>query len=384
MAVVVGTEVAMACFLLALAGAVVEQGLTQLRTGAAFPTEAITTGRFSLGPPAYPDEEARRTQHARVLDALRAGPSVELAALASELPGKTGTVRPAGPLSDVEDAGRLPAAQIRAVSGDFFEMMALSASAGRLLSAQDRASTEPVAVVNEAFAARHRLGQNAVGRRIVVNELTGEEPYEATVVGVVDDRGVTPWVAGRPSPGVYLPADQLMPGDVYLLVRARDDVAIPALWHDAIRPLDPYLPLGDVMSLAETLRRGHGAVTLFTSVFVALGVMTLLVVLVGLHGVHAFAMARRVRELGVRRALGATTGRILREGTRRGMRPVWVGLVVGTPLGFLAGRAVVPLGATPLATLLPPTLVLVGSLLAVWRPTRRAGRVDPMEALRDG
>jgi putative ABC transport system permease protein len=384
MSFVVGTEVALACFLLALSSAVIEQGLTNLRTGAAFPTEAIMTGNLALEPPAYPDEEARRAQFARVLEALRADPAVDGAALASELPGKEGAIRPAGPVSGDADVERLPAAHVRAVSDGFFELMALSASAGRLLSAADRASTEPVAVVNDAFARRHRLGPDVVGRRIVVNELTAGEPYEATVVGVVDDRGVTPWAAGRPAPGVYLSADQLTPSDVYVMLRVRENVAIPALWHDAVRPIDPYLPLGSVLSLEETLRRGHGAETLFTSVFIALGCMTLLVVLVGVHGVHAFSMGRRARELGVRRALGASTARVIRDGARRGLRPAWIGLLLGTPPGLLAARAVVPVTPTVLAVLLPPAIVAAGCLLAVWRPTQRACRTDPVEALREG
>lgn len=384
MTVVVGLEVTLACFLLAVSGVVIDQGLTQLQTGAAFPTEGIMTGRFVLEPPAYPDEDGRRTQLARVLEALRADPSVRSVALTSALPGKAGAIRAAGPLRGVDDPTTLPPAQVRSVGEDFFPLLGLTASSGRLLSSGDRASAEPVAVVNGAFARRYGTAQDVLGRRIAVDRVAGQDSYEATVVGVVDDRGITPHVAGSPDPGVYLPSEQVPPSGAYLLVRIRESASLPEVWHDAVRPLDPYLPLGDVLSLEETLRRGHGAATLFTSVFFALGGITLLVVLVGLHGVHSFSMARRVRELGVRRALGASPGQVLRDGTRRGLNPVWVGVVVGTPPGFLAARTFVAVEPTTLTFLLPPALVVAGSLLAVWRPTRRASRADPMEALRDG
>lgn len=384
MTAVVGLEVMLACFLLAMSSPVIDEGLTQLRTGAAFPTEDIVTGHFALEPPAYRDEDGRRTQLARVLEALRAEPAVGSATLTSALPGKAGTIRPAGPMDGIDDPATLPPAQVRSVGADFFELFGLSASAGRLLSTGDRASDEAVAVVNEAFARRYGGVQDVLGRRIVVDRLAGREEHEARVVGVVEDRGVTPHVGGRPGPGVYLSSDQVPPVGAYVLVRTRDGATLPQVWHRAVGPIDPYLPLGDVLSLEETLRRGHGAATLFTSVFLTLDVMTLLVVLVGLHGVHSFSMARRVRELGVRRALGASSGQVLRDGTRRGLSPVWVGVLIGTPPGFLAAKAVVPVEPTIFTLLLPPTLMVVGSILVVWRSTRRASRADPMEALRNG
>lgn len=384
MTAVVGLEVTLACFLLAMSSVVIDEGLTQLRTGATFPTEDIVTGHFALEPPAYPDEDGRRTQLARVLQALRVEPAVGAATLTSALPGKAGAIRPAGPMDGIDDPATLPPAQVRGVGDDFFQLFGLAASAGRLLSTGDRASEEAVAVVNEAFARRHGGVQNVLGRRIVVDRLTDREAHEARVVGVVDDRGVTPHVGGRAGPGVYLPSDQVPPAGAYVLARTRDGATLREAWHGAVGPLDPYLPLGDVLSLEETLRRGHGAATLFTSVFLTLGGMTLLVVLVGLHGVHSFSMARRVRELGVRRALGASSGRVLRDGTRRGLSPVLVGVLLGTPPGFLAARAVVPAEPTLFTLLLPPTLMVVGSILVVWRSTRRASRADPMEALRSG
>ena len=168
------------------------------------------------------------------------------------------------------------------------------------------------------------------------------------------------------------------------MVRTRGGDPLLPLWHSTGATLDPYLPLGDVMSLDEALRRGHGAATLYLSVFLGLGIASLIVALVGLHGSQAFLVARRVREIGVRRALGAPAVQVMRESMRRGLRPVWIGLVLGVPPAFLAARSVVAVAPHFLTYLLPPLLLVLASVLALWGPTRRGSRADPMNALRDG
>lgn len=159
--------------------------------------------------------------------------------------------------------------------------------------------------------------------------------------------------------------------------------SVREIWHDAVAPLDPYLPLGDILTLDETQRRGHGAATLYLNVFFGLGAATLLIVLVGLHGVHAFLMAERVRDVGVRRALGAPAARILRESVLRGLRPVGIGLVLGCVPGVLAWRSFLPDEPSVLALALPPLLLLTLSVWAVWGPTRRATELHPMDVLRE-
>lgn len=378
-----GLEVALSCVLLAVSGVVAEDALARLRTGADFPTEGVLTGRFVLDPPDYAGADRRRAFLAQLREALRADPSVLSASLTGALPGKEGVVVPAGPAGREAGPEGLAPAQVRSVDPAFFPVLGLSASAGRLFSDDDDPAGEPVAVVNQAFVRRHGLADDAPGRRIVVGGAGPGSGYLATVVGVVDDRGATPRASGQPALGVYLPLEQVPPPAVWLVVRTRGDESLFDVWQRAVAPLDPYLPLGDVLTLDETLRRGHGAATLFLSVFLGLGGMTLLVALVGLHGVHSFVLAGRVREIGVRRALGARRGQVLREGVRRGLRPVWAGALVGTAPGFWVARAALPVETEVWAWILAPALLVLASLIAVWRPTRRASRTDPMEVLRE-
>lgn len=384
MSLVVGLEVALSAFLLAVSSVVVDEALARLRTGADFDTEGLLTGHFVLEPPDHPDVDARRAFLSRLLDALRADPSVLSASLTSALPGKEGLRLPAGLAGpDPSPEGR-PPAQVRSIEPGFLPLLGVSESSGRLFPDADAAPDEPVAVVNQAFVRRHDMVAGEMpGKRIVVG-LTPDSAWVVTVVGVARDRGVTPHTAGEPAPGVYLPIGQLTLPAVYLVVRTRDGTSLPRLWRRAVTPLDPYLPLGDVLTLRETLRRGHGAATLFMSVFLALGAVTLLVALVGLYGVHSFSLARRFREIGLRRALGARRGVVLRESVGRGLRPVWAGLILGTVPGFVVAGAVVPVEPGGLTYAVAPVVLLATSVLALWSPARGASHADPAETLREG
>lgn len=387
---VVGLEVTLTCFLLAVSSVVVDEALSQLRTGADFATEGIMTGRFVLEPPDYEGVAARRAFFSRLGADLEAEPSVHTASLTSALPGAEGLLVPSGVVGPEVDPDRLHPARSRSIDPAFFPLVGASIVAGRPFSDADDATSEPVAIVNQAYAEREGGGADILGRRIVIgapgrgDAVREGEGYTVTVVGVVDDRGITPHARGQPAPGMYVPIQQVPPPVTWVLVRSRDGTPLFEVWHQAVATLDPYLPLDEVLSLEETLRRGHGAATLFMSVFLALGSATLLVALVGLHGVQAFSLARRAPEIGLRRALGAGRWQVLREGMSRGLRPVWVGLLLGIVPGFLVAGAVVPVEPDVRIYLLVPALLVVASAVAIWHPTRRAAGADPMDVLGDG
>lgn len=384
MAWLVGLEVTLSCFLLALAAVSVEEARRELNTGAEFTTEGVLTGQVVLDARNFADRASAAAFFASLLDALRAEPDVRSASLTVALPGKDGAILPVGLGGRRESSVAYPPTQVRGIDPRFLDLLHLPVLAGRGFTDGDDAAREPVAIVNEAFARRHDISGNALGRIIEVKHLILGESHTATIVGVVADRGATPFFRGRPVPGVYLPFPQVPARAAYLLVQVRADASLPEIWHDAVGPLDPYLPLGQILSLDETLRRGHAVPTLFGSVLLALGASTLLVALVGLYGVHAQSLARRVREIGLRRALGGREARIARETVGRGLRPVWVGLPLGTIPGVLIARLVVPVEPHLLGMLAGPLLFLATSLLVLWRPTRTASRAHPMEALREG
>jgi len=239
-------------------------------------------------------------------------------------------------------------------------------------------------VVNEAFARSRGIEGGALGRSIVVARARDGGPHTATIVGVIDDMGVTPAVRGRPTPGVYLAIDQVAPLGTYVMMGTREGSSLLQVWHATVAALDPYLPIDDVMSLDESLRRGHGGATLYLSVFLGLGAAAFLVTLVGLYGVHSFLMTMRVRDMGIRRALGASGRRVMRASMMRGLRPVWIGLVLGVAPAVLVARALVPVKPNVLTVAVVPLLLLATSVFAIWGPSRRAARTDPTEVLREG
>ncbi len=384
MAGVVGFEIALSCVLLSVSSSLVEESAQILRSPTDFPTEDVRTGQLILGAADYPDAGARGAFLTRLSAVLRSDAAVREVSLASALPGKEGLIDRVSVVGLDSDLDKAPPAQVRMVDAGFFSMLGLRAAAGRLLSDEDRADAEPVCVVNRPFARDRRIEDDAVGRKLVVGHAQDGEAFTATIVGVVDDAGATPFMRGQPSPGVYLSLSQLPPRGTYLMVKTQEGVPLLQLWHDTGATLDRYLPLGEVMSLDEALRRGHGAASLYLSVFLGLGAASLLVALVGLHGSQSFLVARRMREIGVRRALGADSGHVMRQSMLKGLRPVWAGLLLGVPPGFLAARSVVPVTPNPLIYALPPLLLVVASVIALWGPTRRASRADPMDALRDG
>lgn len=391
MTAVVGVEVAVSCTLLLFCGVAVADAVASERKGLEFPTRGVATGRLVLEDFDYPDGEARLRLAHGFLDALRARPEVEAAALTTSIPGTARGSRPVALEGVDELSGDPPSAVVRTVDPGFFEMMAVEPTAGRLLAASDGPGTPIVAVVNRGFAVSRSADANPVGRRITWRGDDGE-PTSATIVGVVDDRGVTPDERGSPTAGVYFAWAQHSP-DVLrpLTVLRNPGTPVPDVWREVLAALDPNLPLHDVRTLDEELARDRSGSTLVVALFGAFGAFALLLSVVGLHGVHAFLMAGRTRELGVRRALGAPTGRLLRQSLTKGLRPVGVGLLVGFAAGWALVRTSTVLGtdlesglAYRVAMVTVPLLLLATSALAVWWPTRRASNTDPAAVLREG
>lgn len=379
----VGVEATLSSFLLTLAGQAVAEAQVALEYGHDFPTEDFLTVELALEPPDYATEADRIDFVARMLDEVRSHPSVLSASWTTAVPGKEGVVRPAT-LSAAEggEPTRSPV-QIRSVSDDHLESFGVTPSSGRGFNSGADASSEPVALVNEAFARRFGLADNAVGQSVVIEELTASGPYPVRIIGTVADRGITPQWRGNPLPALYLSSAQSLPRGGHLVVRTREGTSLAEVWQETAWAIDPYLPLGAVLSVDEQLRRGHAIPTLFEAVFTALGAATLLVALVGLYGLHGFYLSQRSREFGLRRALGAQVPQLAWRTLRRGLNPVVIGVVLGTIPGLFVARAALPLGVHGYALLLGPPALLVASLLAIWRLTWNASVTDPMDQLRD-
>lgn len=280
-------------------------------------------------------------------------------------------------------AGAPPSADLRVVSPGYREVLDVPLLAGRGPSSDDGEDTAPVAVVNRVLAERWFPGEDPVGRELHLFEAQGT-PWR--IIGVVEGvrhRGLD--AVSRPE--IWVPARQMAHDAMTLVVRTGDDPAslVPAL-RAAVAEADPGVPLIDVATMeqrvdATVAPRRFGAFV--GAGFAALGVV---LALVGVQGTLAYTVSRRTKEIGVRMALGADRGRVLRGVLADGIRIVGVGTILGV-LGALAGAGLLEsmlFGVTPRdpATLALVVLLVGGvALVACWVPAARATRVDPLRAL---
>jgi putative ABC transport system permease protein len=277
----------------------------------------------------------------------------------------------------------IPTAFVAKVSPDYFRAMRIPLKQGRYFGEGDREGTPSVAIVNESFARRYFPGEICLGRRV---ESWVHKNDWLTIVGVVGD--VRGWVEREPNPEIYLP--YLQAGEPYmtLLVHTAGN---PLLWEGAVRrqvaSVDKDQPPHDLASLDE-LRAGsftsRRVNMLLLGAFATLG---LILASVGIYGVVSYSASQRTHEIGVRMALGAERGDVLKVVVGQGLRAVLIGAGTGVAASLAVTRffesMLFGVKPTDLVTLVAVSLVLlVVAWVACYIPARRASKLDPMVALR--
>lgn len=268
----------------------------------------------------------------------------------------------------------------------YLATMEIPVMRGRGIGSADTSDTPRVALVNEAMAARYWPGQDPIGKRLRLMNRNGQ-PW-AEIVGVTADSKYT-WIGEAATPWVYL-AQAQDPGarTTLLLATTGDAAAVAAPLRDIVGRIDPNVPLGGVLTMEDYYRgNATGIVTTLVAVTGGMGVLGLILALVGLYALVAYAAARRTREIGIRMAVGARPGSILRMVLQHGTMITVCGVGVGT-LGSVAARGALrgafPIDATIDAStylVVVPAIVAV-TLLASLVPALRAARIDPLAALR--
>jgi predicted permease len=280
-------------------------------------------------------------------------------------------------------------ALIRNVSRDYFATVGAGLREGRSFTASDRRSDTPVAIVNEPFANRHFRGRSPLGQRFKFGSL-GEKGYWYTIVGVVKqipENGVL----ATAKPAVYRvheQCDQIGDLNAGIVVRTGVEPAsiVPAV-RQAIWSLDKDQPLARIQTMDEIVDRQLSTPSQSTALLGAFALLALVLASLGIYGVLSYAVAQRSSEIGVRMALGATSGQIMLSFGRRGLGLTLTGLAIGVVLAAVASRLLTTLlyGVRPdyIPTVGVVSLILVGVAgLACFVPARRASRIDPMIALR--
>lgn len=277
----------------------------------------------------------------------------------------------------VPPAGEQDEAHFRPVSASYFETLGIPVLVGRPLDERDRGGAAPVVVVNEAFVRRHLSDVDPVGQRIDVYGVARE------VVGVVADvryRG-----RSEPSPPtLYLPLRQNPQNAMALSVRtAGDPLALLPEVRTVLRRLDPELALHDVTTLESLLAGSVGRERFLALLLGSFAGLSLLLAGIGTYGVISYAVSQRTHEIGLRMALGAGRGQVLREVLGRGLGLVLTGVVLGLGAALLLSGLLFGIGERDLLTFAAvPAVLAVIAFLASWLPARRASRIEPLAALR--
>jgi predicted permease len=384
--VLVTSEVALALMLLVGAGLLIRSFARLQSVDVGIDASHVLTARVSLPNSAYPEAAQQRALFDRVLAPVQAAPGVTAAGLITGLPATGG----ANYLSfDIE--GRTPAPDVQQDAQAFsatpgaFAALRIPLRQGRGFGPQDDAAAPRVALVSETAARRFWGKASPVGSRITFD--SGDPNGWMTVVGVVGDTRVE-GPAQAAYPQVYAPLAQETYPSVYTVVRtAGDPTALVPVVRAAVRDADPSLPVYDVATMDEWLSRAVAQPRLGTTLLAVFAAVALALAAVGIYGLIAYTVAQRTREIGVRMALGARPGEVLRMVVAEGMRPALAGMVLRVLGAWAASRVIGSLlfgiTATDPPAFLAAALFLAGAAaLAAYVPARRASRLDPAIALR--
>jgi putative ABC transport system permease protein len=385
-------EVALAVVLVIGAGLLIRsfQELRQVELG--FDPENVLTLQLALPGTDYPQTADLVAFYPQLLERVEALPGVRSAGAVGLLP-LAQTVGDWG--IDLEGRERGPGDNfhgfLQIVTPGYFETMRQPLVQGRFIEDTDRPDGLPAVVINETMAAVYWPGESALGKRLRIR--ARDDGAWFTVVGVVRDIRHNAIVEESRNE-MYFPHAQLplalggTTAAMTLVVRtASSPLALSGPVREVVRTLDPNLPVANLRSMEQVVAHALAEERFTMLLLASFAALALLLGAVGIYAVIAYAVSRRTHEIGIRMALGAGTGRILRMVVLQGIGLVGLGVAVGLLVAFgvtrvLSGFLYGVTATDPLTFLAVPVLLAAVALLASYLPARRAARVDPMVALR--
>jgi len=351
------------------------------------PRHALTL-RATLPSSRYADGRQIAAFHRRAQKLLSALPGVEAGASTNSLPGSDNwnstefqiEGQPAAP------PGQERVSAYQKVGAGYFRTVRIPVNKGREFSEGDAEGAPLVAVISEALARRYFPNEDPLGRRIKLSAAETAAQWH-TIVGVVGD--VPRFMLDRETqPMLYLPNQQIPERDAYLVVRVSDApmAALPSV-RAQIAAIDDKLPIYEIKSLEQVIAERMAGLRMISALMAMFGALALALAAVGVYGVMSYSVSRRMREIGVRVAMGARPQDVLRLVVGQSLRLAALGIAIGLPAALALGRvmagALFGVVALEPLTFIGLTLLLAGvALLAGYLPARRATKVDPMTVLR--
>jgi len=356
-----------------------------------FDVQHVLTARVALPSSAYRDHVSVRGFFQRAVDELAALPGASVAGASTapllSLRGQN--------LFTVKDPAVPSALAANAtVLGDYFQAVGIRVLRGRLFDSRDRRESERVLVINETMARQYFPGKDAVGQQIKLGSLSSPDPWY-TVIGVVSEVKNNE-LANGVRPQVYQAYSQLDDSlfalgfgkSMVLAVKAASEPApLTSEVRAAVARLDPELPVTELQTARAQVEASLAPEWFQTGLVASFAGLALLLAAIGIYGVVSYAVTQRTREIGVRMALGASRGGVLKLVIGQAMKSVFAGVVLGMAASFAMTRLMAGFlfGVRPtdwVAFSVAPVVLCVVALAANLAPARRAASVDPMVALR--
>ena len=389
-ALVIG-EFALAFTVITAAGLLVRSTILLQNEDLGFQTRGLLTWRIDLPEETYGDGSSWVAFFDRLEENLRSLPGVAGVGFSTSLPPNelrmTNNYNVEG--AEPSPGGQQQTAEWMLASDGYFATLGIPLVSGRFFTADDTPGSTSVAVVNEAFAVRHFADRDAVGARFQGGNYDPDGNW-LTIVGVVGDVPYDSGASGGIAPTVYTPFLQSPWRGLYTSVRTSgsDPATLAPAVRSVVTDLDPRIPVRDLASMEERVRRSEAAARFRTLLFALLGVIGLVLATSGIYAVMAFSVTRRRREIAIRMTLGADTATTLKAVLLRGFRISMFGLGLGLLGSLILTRSLrsVLYEVTPMDA---PTIVGAATLLAVVAlaaslfPAVSAARTDPADVLRD-
>lgn len=381
------SEIALSFMLLVGAGLLIKSFMRLRDVSPGFTTDNVLTMRVSLSSAKYPEGEPRVQVLTQTLESLKTLPGIRSSGAVLSLPlgGDTFNVwrsyiregRPASP-EESDNAAYL------VTTPDYFQTLQIPLLAGRAFNDQDNEQTTKVVIVNDTMARQLWPGQSPLGKRITIWR---DENFPREIVGVVRD--TKPSLDAEPSQQMYVPyaQDSGWSGMSLVIRTSGDPLDTVAAARNAVRSIDKGIPVFNVKSMNDVLATSVSQQRMSMLLLSAFAGVALLLAMIGIYGVTAYYVTQRTQEIGIRMALGAQMGDVMKLVLASGMALALVGVGLGVVGALALTRlmtsllfAVKPTDAVTFVTV--SLCLLVTALIASYIPARRATKVDPLVALR--
>src|SRR5437773_4114121 len=384
------SEIALTLTLLVAAGLVLKSFSKMQTLQLGYEPRNLFSARFELPWKTYSSREKIGTFTKALLDKVSAIPGVQSTGIGSNSPlmggWQTGFYREGAP---APSPSNMPSADLEVITGDYFATFKVPLLRGRTFNERDIKDSPRVVIIDQAMAEQFFPGQDPIGKRLSVDAGNDEEGYVMSeIVGVVARMRFHAIDEMAPLPVIYCSMAQAQRTSLGLFVRSSMSAAsLAKSIRDTVSSIDPSQPVFDTRPMIDRVQETWGSQRLLSFLFSIFSGLALLLATVGLYGLLAYTTLKRVREIGIRLALGARPAQIRTLVLSHGMQLLLIGSGIGLLSAFALSRALQSVlfevkGMDPKIYLGVGRLLFGATLLASWIPARRASRVDPIIALR--